>query len=133
MTNGIPAISHWVMAGLFASASMYEQLPIDLLIDTVATTFNVSIEQMKARIRKPAAVDARYMVMWLLRHRKHYNFEQIAEELTPYISKYHHSTVMHGVEAMGDRLITEFEMAEKLKEVEKNLLAVTIREYTIKK
>ncbi len=88
-----------------------------LIIDVVAEHFNISKEDITSKKRNSEYVIPRQIIMYLCRHMTESTFQMIAA----YLGKKDHTTVIHGVEKIEDKIKTDEDLKNKIETIQKKL------------
>ena len=88
-----------------------------LIINVVAEHFNISKEDITSKKRNSEYVLPRQIIMYLCRHLTETSLQMIASLL----GKKDHSTVIHGVEKIEDKIKTDEDLANKIETIKKKL------------
>ena len=82
----------------FISPDEHRQVTAELIIETVAEHFNISVSDLKGSRRNSEIVQPRQIAMYLCRYMIDMPFKAIGDAL----GKKDHSTVMHGIKKIED-------------------------------
>lgn len=88
-----------------------------LIIDVVAEHFNISKEDITSKKRNSEYVLPRQIIMYLCRHLTDTSLQMIAS----YLGKKDHTTVIHGVEKIEEKLKTDEDLENKIETIKKKL------------
>ncbi len=88
-----------------------------LIINVVAEHFNISKEDITSKKRNSEYVLPRQIIMYLCRHLTETSLQTIASLL----GKKDHTTVIHGVEKIEDKLKTDEDLFNKIETIKKKL------------
>lgn len=88
-----------------------------LIIDVVAEHFNISKEDITSKKRNSEYVIPRQIIMYLCRHMTESTFQMIAA----YLGKKDHTTVIHGVEKIEEKIKTDEDLRNKIETIQKKL------------
>ena len=88
-----------------------------LIINVVAEHFNISNEDITSKKRNSEYVLPRQIIMYLCRHLTEKSLQTIASLL----GKKDHTTVIHGVEKIEDKLKTDEDLFNKIETIKKKL------------
>ena len=88
-----------------------------LIINVVAEHFNISKEDITSKKRNSEYVLPRQFIMYLCRHLTETSLQTIASLL----GKKDHTTVIHGVEKIEDKIKTDEDLANKIETIKKKL------------
>lgn len=88
-----------------------------LIINVVAEHFNISKEDIISKKRNSEYVLPRQIIMYLCRHLTETSLQMIASLL----GKKDHTTVIHGVEKIEDKIKTDEDLANKIETIKKKL------------
>lgn len=88
-----------------------------LIINVVAEHFNISKEDITSKKRNSEYVLPRQIIMYLCRHLTETSLQMIASLL----GKKDHTTVIHGVEKIEDKIKTDEDLANKIETIKKKL------------
>ncbi len=88
-----------------------------LIIDVVAEHFNISKEDITSKKRNSEYVIPRQIIMYLCRQMTEATFQMIAA----YLGKKDHTTVIHGVEKIEEKLRTDEDLRNKIETIQKKL------------
>ena len=88
-----------------------------LIINVVAEHFNISKEDITSKKRNSAYVLPRQIIMYLCRHLTEVSLQTIASLL----GKKDHTTVIHGVEKIEEKLKEDEDLANKIETIKKKL------------
>jgi len=88
-----------------------------LIIDVVAEHFNISKEDITSRKRNSEYVIPRQIIMYLCRHMTDATFQMIAA----YLGKKDHTTIIHGVEKIEDKIESDVDLRNKIETIRKKL------------
>lgn len=88
-----------------------------LIIDVVADHFNISKEDITSRKRNSEYVIPRQIIMYLCRHMTDATFQMIAA----YLGKKDHTTIIHGVEKIEDKIESDVDLRNKIETIRKKL------------
>lgn len=88
-----------------------------LIINVVAEHFNISKEDITSKKRNSEYVLPRQIIMYLCRHLTETSLQTIASLL----GKKDHTTVIHGVEKIEDKIKTDEDLANKIETIKKKL------------
>ena len=88
-----------------------------LIIDVVAEHFNISKEDITSRKRNSEYVIPRQIIMYLCRHMTEATYQMIAAHL----GKKDHTTVIHGVEKIEEKIQTDEDLRNKIENIQKKL------------
>lgn len=89
----------------------------NLIIDVVAEHFNVSKEDITSKKRNSEYVLPRQIIMYLCRNMTATAFQNIADIL----NKKDHTTIIHGVEKIEEKLKTDEDLKGKIETIKKKL------------
>jgi chromosomal replication initiator protein len=81
---------------------------VDLIIEAVATAFAIAPRVIRSGRRDKSAVIARHCAMWLSRQMTRHSYPTIARAM----GNLDHTTVMHGVRRIGQRIDEDAPFAE---------------------
>ena len=84
-----------------------------LIIDVVAEHFNISKEDITSKKRNSEYVLPRQIIMYLCRHLTDTSLQMIAS----YLGKKDHTTVIHGVEKIEEKLKTDEDLENKIETI----------------
>jgi chromosomal replication initiator protein len=87
------------------------------VIQAVADSFSITVEDITARKRDKQTILARQIAMYLLRQETTGSFAQIGQEL----GGRDHSTVLHGCEKVGTELASNLHLKAKLADIQSRL------------
>lgn len=93
------------------------QISPSLIIDVVAEHFNISKEDITSKKRNSEYVIPRQIIMYLCRHMTDATFQVIAAHL----GKKDHTTVIHGVEKIEEKIRTDEDLRNKIETIRKKL------------
>ena len=93
-----------------------KSINFDMLVETVADRFNLNPDVIFSKSRVREVADARMMIMYLAHSLMGLTAVAIGRKLNR-----KHSTVMHGISSMADKISDNGEMAEIAEEVKKEL------------
>ena len=93
------------------------ELSPELIIDVVAEHFNISKEDITSKKRNSEYVLPRQIIMYLCRHLTDTSLQMIAS----YLGKKDHTTVIHGVEKIEEKLKTDEDLENKIETIKKKL------------
>lgn len=88
-----------------------------LIIDVVAEHFNISKEDITSKKRNSEYVVPRQIIMYLCRQMTEATFQMIAA----YLGKKDHTTVIHGVEKIEEKIQTDEDLRNKIETIQKKL------------
>ncbi|MDE6220847.1 MAG: chromosomal replication initiator protein DnaA [Lachnospiraceae bacterium] len=88
-----------------------------LIIDVVAEHFNISKEDITSKKRNSEYVIPRQIIMYLCRSMTESTFQMIAA----YLGKKDHTTVIHGVEKIEEKIRTDEDLKNKIEMIKKKL------------
>ena len=88
-----------------------------LIIDVVAEHFNISKEDITSKKRNSEYVLPRQIIMYLCRHLTDTSLQMIAS----YLGKKDHTTVIHGVEKIEEKIKTDEDLENKIETIKKKL------------
>ncbi|MDE6983349.1 MAG: chromosomal replication initiator protein DnaA, partial [Lachnospiraceae bacterium] len=88
-----------------------------LIIDVVAEHFNISKEDITSKKRNSEYVLPRQIIMYLCRHMTESSLQVIAANL----GKKDHTTVIHGVEKIEEKIQTDEDLRNKVETIKKKL------------
>ena len=88
-----------------------------LIIDVVAEHFNISKEDITSKKRNSEYVLPRQIIMYLCRHLTDTSLQMIAS----YLGKKDHTTVIHGVEKIEEKIQTDEDLENKIETIKKKL------------
>ena len=88
-----------------------------LIIDVVAEHFNISKEDITSKKRNSEYVIPRQIIMYLCRQMTDTTFQMIAA----YLGKKDHTTVIHGVEKIEEKIRTDEDLRNKIETIQKKL------------
>ena len=88
-----------------------------LIIDVVAEHFNISKEDITSKKRNSEYVIPRQIIMYLCRHMTETTYQMIAA----YLGKKDHTTVIHGVEKIEEKIQTDEDLRNKIETIRKKL------------
>ena len=88
-----------------------------LIIDVVAEHFNISKEDITSKKRNSEYVLPRQIIMYLCRHMTENSLQMIAAHL----GKKDHTTVIHGVEKIEEKIQTDEDLRNKIETIQKKL------------
>ncbi|MDE5700269.1 MAG: chromosomal replication initiator protein DnaA [Lachnospiraceae bacterium] len=88
-----------------------------LIIDIVAEHFNISKEDITSKKRNSEYVLPRQIIMYLCRHMTESSLQMIAA----YLGKKDHTTVIHGVEKIEEKIQTDEDLRNKIETIQKKL------------
>lgn len=88
-----------------------------LIIDVVAEHFNISKEDITSKKRNSEYVLPRQIIMYLCRHMTESSLQMIAA----YLGKKDHTTVIHGVEKIEEKIQTDEDLRNKIETIQKKL------------
>ncbi|MDE7202518.1 MAG: chromosomal replication initiator protein DnaA [Lachnospiraceae bacterium] len=88
-----------------------------LIIDVVAEHFNISKEDITSKKRNSEYVIPRQIIMYLCRHMTEATYQMIAA----YLGKKDHTTVIHGVEKIEEKIRTDEDLKNKIETIRKKL------------
>lgn len=88
-----------------------------LIIDVVAEHFNISKEDITSKKRNSEYVLPRQIIMYLCRHMTDSSLQMIAA----YLGKKDHTTVIHGVEKIEEKIQTDEDLKNKIETIQKKL------------
>lgn len=88
-----------------------------LIIDVVAEHFNISKEDITSKKRNSEYVIPRQIIMYLCRHMTEATYQMIAA----YLGKKDHTTVIHGVEKIEEKIQTDEDLRNKIETIQKKL------------
>ncbi len=88
-----------------------------LIIDVVAEHFNISKEDITSKKRNSEYVIPRQIIMYLCRQMTEATFQMIAA----YLGKKDHTTVIHGVEKIEEKIQTDEDLRNKIETIQKKL------------
>lgn len=88
-----------------------------LIIDVVAEHFNISKEDITGKKRNSEYVIPRQIIMYLCRSMTDTTFQMIAA----YLGKKDHTTVIHGVEKIEEKLQTDEDLKNRIETIKKKL------------
>ena len=88
-----------------------------LIIDVVAEHFNISKEDITSKKRNSEYVVPRQIIMYLCRQMTEATFQMIAS----YLGKKDHTTVIHGVEKIEEKIQTDEDLRNKIETIQKKL------------
>lgn len=88
-----------------------------LIIDVVAEHFNISKEDITSKKRNSEYVIPRQIIMYLCRQMTESTFQMIAA----YLGKKDHTTVIHGVEKIEEKIRTDEDLRNKIETIQKKL------------
>lgn len=88
-----------------------------LIIDVVAEHFNISKEDITSKKRNSEYVLPRQIIMYLCRHMTEASLQMIAA----YLGKKDHTTVIHGVEKIEEKIQTDEDLRNKIETIRKKL------------
>ncbi|MDE6619041.1 MAG: chromosomal replication initiator protein DnaA [Lachnospiraceae bacterium] len=88
-----------------------------LIIDVVAEHFNISKEDITSKKRNSEYVIPRQIIMYLCRSMTESTFQMIAS----YLGKKDHTTVIHGVEKIEEKIRTDEDLRNKIDTIKKKL------------
>lgn len=88
-----------------------------LIIDVVAEHFNISKEDITSKKRNSEYVIPRQIIMYLCRHMTEATYQVIAAHL----GKKDHTTVIHGVEKIEEKIQTDEDLRSKIETIQKKL------------
>ena len=88
-----------------------------LIIDVVAEHFNISKEDITSKKRNSEYVIPRQIIMYLCRHLTDTSLQMIAS----YLGKKDHTTVIHGVEKIEEKIKTDEDLENKIETIKKKL------------
>ena len=89
----------------------------NLIIDVVAEHFNVSKEDITSKKRNSEYVLPRQIIMYLCRNMTSTSLQNIAALL----SKKDHTTVIHGVDKIDEKLKTDDDLRSKIDTIKKKI------------
>lgn len=78
-------------------------------LEAICSAFDVPPEKIKSSLRTNDAAFARFGLMWILRNHEKMTLQQIATHLTR-----DHATVMHGVKAASEMILSDRKFAKKM-------------------
>ena len=88
-----------------------------LIIDVVAEHFNILKEDITSKKRNSEYVIPRQIIMYLCRNMTDATYQMIAA----YLGKKDHTTVIHGVEKIEEKLQTDEDLRNKIETIQKKL------------
>jgi chromosomal replication initiator protein len=88
-----------------------------LIVDVVCEHFNVSKEDITSKKRNSEYVLPRQVIMYLIRTMTDTSLQTIADLL----SKKDHTTIIHGVEKIADKIQTDEELSNKIDIIKKKI------------
>lgn len=88
-----------------------------LIIDVVAEHFNISKEDITSKKRNSEYVLPRQIIMYLCRQMTESSLQMIAA----YLGKKDHTTVIHGVEKIEEKIQTDEDLRNKIETIQKKL------------
>lgn len=88
-----------------------------LIIYVVAEHFNISKEDITSKKRNSEYVLPRQIIMYLCRHLTDTSLQMIAS----YLGKKDHTTVIHGVEKIEEKIKTDEDLENKIETIKKKL------------
>lgn len=88
-----------------------------LIIDVVAEHFNIAKEDITSKKRNSEYVIPRQIIMYLCRHMTDATYQMIAA----YLGKKDHTTVIHGVEKIEEKIQTDEDIRNKIETIQKKL------------
>ena len=88
-----------------------------MIRDVVAEHFNISKEDITSKKRNSEYVIPRQIIMYLCRHMTESTFQMIAA----YLGKKDHTTVIHGVEKIEEKIKTDEDLRNKIETIQKKL------------
>ena len=93
------------------------ELSPSLIIDVVAEHFNISKDDITSKKRNSEYVLPRQIIMYLCRHLTDTSLQMIAS----YLGKKDHTTVIHGVEKIEEKIKTDEDLENKIETIKKKL------------
>lgn len=88
-----------------------------LIIDVVSEHFNISKEDITSKKRNSEYVIPRQIIMYLCRNMTEATYQMIAAHL----GKKDHTTVIHGVEKIEEKIRTDEDLRNKIETIQKKL------------
>jgi chromosomal replication initiator protein len=115
--RGIPLTPDLVNTALGDMLPRQKKVEPDEIIQTVATSFGISKEQMMGRGRTRQIALPRQIAMYLLREEAHFSLPQVGE----IIGGRDHTTVMYACDKVADLLETDHRLRRQVVDIRENL------------
>lgn len=93
------------------------QFTLQRIIEIVTRFYGVKLSDLQSRRRHKSVTEPRQICMWLARRRTRFSLEEIGG----YFGGRDHTTVMHSVKAVDERIATDPAVAEQVKSLDRHL------------
>ena len=93
------------------------QFTLQRIIEIVTRFYGVKLSDLQSRRRHKSVTEPRQVCMWLARRRTRFSLEEIGG----YFGGRDHTTVMHSVKAVDERIATDPAVAEQVKSLDRQL------------
>jgi len=93
------------------------QLPIQTIIDTVTAYYNIKVSDVQGKRRHRSVTVPRQVCMYLARKRTGHSLEEIGG----YFGGRDHTTVMHAIRTIGERLDADADFAAQVNQLDNQL------------
>ena len=95
------------------------QITLQNIIDAVTAYYNVKLSDLQSKRRHKSITQPRQVCMWLARKHTRYSLEEIGG----YFGGRDHTTVMHSIRTVGDRVGTNTHFCGEVDEIENMILS----------
>ena len=93
------------------------QITLQQIIDAVTAYYNVRLADLQSRRRHKSVTEPRQVCMWLARRRTRFSLEEIGG----YFGGRDHTTVMHSIRTVDDRMSTEPGFAREVEQLDEQI------------
>lgn len=97
------------------------QITMDDITEVVSRIYNVKVTEMQSKRRFKSITEPRQICMWLARRRTRFSLEEIGG----YFGGRDHTTVMHSIKTVDDRISSEDRFAQQVEEIESQIIENT--------
>jgi len=87
------------------------------IIDSVATYFNITKEELVGPVRKREILMPRQICMYLIKHELDHSYEKIGE----IFGGRNHTTVIHAYNSILEKLKTDFRLVRDMNAIKKDI------------
>lgn len=122
IVSDILRVQHRIQAIHYRNSRMSEMTAVNgvtmqRIIDSVATYFNISTDELTGPIRKREILMPRQICMYLIKHELDHSYEKIGEVF----GGRNHTTVIHAYNSISDKLKTDFRLVRDINSIKTSL------------